>query len=43
MDAGQLVPDDVVIGIIDDALKTKECANGFVLDGFPRTVRARCV
>ena len=38
MDAGQLVPDSVVIGIIDDRLKEDDCVKGFILDGFPRTV-----
>ena len=38
MDAGQLVPDDVVIGIIKDRLEQKDCKNGFILDGFPRTI-----
>ena len=38
MDAGQLVPDDVVIGIIKERLATDDCANGFILDGFPRTI-----
>lgn len=38
MDAGQLVPDDVVIGIIKDRLQKKDCENGFILDGFPRTI-----
>jgi len=38
MDAGQLVPDEVVIGIIDDRLKEPDCKNGYLLDGFPRTV-----
>lgn len=38
MDAGQLVPDDVIIGIIKDRLKEKDCENGFILDGFPRTI-----
>lgn len=37
MDAGQLVPDDVVIGIVRDKLAAPECAKGFILDGFPRT------
>jgi len=37
MDAGQLVPDEVVIGIIRDAVKRPECKKGFILDGFPRT------
>lgn len=38
MDAGQLVPDDVVIGIIKDRLEEEDCKNGFILDGFPRTI-----
>ncbi len=38
MDAGQLVPDEVVIGIIRERLKEADCARGFILDGFPRTV-----
>ena len=37
-DAGALVPDEVVIGIIKDRLKADDCKNGFILDGFPRTV-----
>ncbi len=35
---GQLVPDEVVIGIIKERLAESDCANGFILDGFPRTV-----
>lgn len=38
IDAGQLVPDEVVIGIIKDRLTQNDCANGFILDGFPRTI-----
>lgn len=38
IDAGSLVPDEVVIGIIKDRLSEKDCENGFILDGFPRTV-----
>ena len=38
MDAGQLVPDEVVIGIIKDRLAKDDCKNGFILDGFPRTI-----
>lgn len=38
MDAGKLVPDEVVIGIMQDRLKQSDCAKGFILDGFPRTV-----
>ena len=37
MKAGQLVPDEVVIGLIEDALKQPECERGVFLDGFPRT------
>ena len=37
-EAGKLVPDDVVIGIIKERLAQDDCANGFILDGFPRTV-----
>lgn len=35
---GQLVPDDVVIKIVHDRLKRDDCKNGFILDGFPRTI-----
>ena len=35
---GQLVPDDVVIGIIKERLSEDDCKNGFILDGFPRTI-----
>ena len=38
IEKGQLVPDDVVIGIIRERLAKDDCKNGFVLDGFPRTV-----
>jgi len=38
MDAGKLVPDTVVIGIIKDRLAQPDCKKGFILDGFPRTV-----
>ncbi|MEE4310938.1 MAG: adenylate kinase [candidate division KSB1 bacterium] len=38
MDAGELVPDDVMIGIIRDRLREADCEKGFILDGFPRTV-----
>jgi adenylate kinase len=37
MDQGQLVPDEVVIGIIDERLRASDCNSGFILDGFPRT------
>ena len=38
MDSGQLVPDEVVIGIIEERLQNDDCKNGFILDGFPRTI-----
>ena len=38
MDQGKLVPDEVVIGIIKERLAEDDCQNGFVLDGFPRTI-----
>jgi adenylate kinase len=38
MDQGQLVPDEIVIGIIEERLKAKDCDPGFILDGFPRTI-----
>ncbi|WP_332696628.1 adenylate kinase [Halalkalibacter lacteus] len=38
MDAGELVPDEVTIGIVRDRLTEDDCKNGFLLDGFPRTV-----
>ncbi|MBQ6021295.1 MAG: adenylate kinase [Clostridia bacterium] len=38
IEAGDLVPDDVVIGIIQERLAEDDCKNGFILDGFPRTI-----
>jgi len=38
MERGDLVPDDVVIGVIADRIAEPDCAGGFILDGFPRTV-----
>ena len=38
MDAGELVPDDVIIGLIRERLQRPDCAKGFILDGFPRTI-----
>ena len=35
---GKLVPDEVVIGIVDERLRKEDCQNGFILDGFPRTI-----
>jgi len=38
MDAGQLVPDSVVVAMVKERLSMDDCANGYLLDGFPRTV-----
>ncbi|EJL92868.1 adenylate kinase family protein [Herbaspirillum sp. CF444] len=38
MDAGGLVSDDIIIGLVKDRLKQADCANGYLFDGFPRTV-----
>ena len=38
MEEGKLVPDEVVIGIIKERLQQDDCKNGFILDGFPRTI-----
>lgn len=38
MDAGELVPDDVIIGMVRQRLQQPDCANGHIFDGFPRTV-----
>ena len=38
VESGQLVPDDVVIGILKDRIAKEDCAGGFILDGFPRTI-----
>ena len=38
MDSGRLVPDDVIIGVITERLQDADCANGFILDGVPRTI-----
>jgi adenylate kinase family enzyme len=39
MDAGQLVPDNVLIDLIKENITKPECKRGFILDGFPRTLR----
>ena len=38
MDNGQLVPDDVVIGIVEERVARDDCKNGYILDGMPRTI-----
>ena len=38
MDAGQLVADDVIIGLVKDRLREPDCAQGYLFDGFPRTI-----
>src|SRR5688572_10905557 len=37
MDAGQLVSDGIIIGLVKERLKDPDCANGYLFDGFPRT------
>lgn len=38
MDAGQLVPDDLVINLLEERIAQRDCKSGFILDGFPRTI-----
>lgn len=38
MDKGELIPDALMVGVIEERLRRKDCASGFILDGFPRTV-----
>ncbi|MDA3898993.1 MAG: adenylate kinase [Spirochaetes bacterium] len=38
MDSGELVPDDVILGIIENRIKEDDCSQGFIMDGFPRTI-----
>ena len=44
MDAGQLVSDDIIVGLVRERLTQPDCAHGFLFDGFPRTIaQAECV
>jgi len=38
MDAGQLVPDETIVGLVEERITARDCVNGFLLDGFPRTI-----
>ena len=38
VESGALVPDDVIIGIVEERLAESDCANGYILDGMPRTI-----
>ncbi|GAM61252.1 adenylate kinase [Vibrio ishigakensis] len=38
IDAGQLVSDDIILGLIKERIAEEDCAKGFLLDGFPRTI-----
>src|SRR5918993_3222257 len=38
MDSGKLVSDDIIIGLVRDRLRASDCANGYLFDGFPRTL-----
>ena len=38
MDAGGLVSDDIIIGLVKERIRADDCANGFLFDGFPRTI-----
>src|SRR5437763_6045567 len=39
MDAGQLVSDDIIVGLVTERLKEPDCRNGYLFDGFPRTIQ----
>ena len=44
MDAGQLVSDDIIIGLVKERITREDCAKGFLFDGFPRTIpQAECL
>src|SRR5687767_6975564 len=38
LDAGQLVSDDIIVGLVQERLKQRDCAPGYLFDGFPRTI-----
>src|SRR4051812_30620826 len=38
MDRGDLVSDDIIIGLVQERIKARDCSNGFLFDGFPRTI-----
>ena len=38
MDTGRLVPDEIIVGLVEERIAASDCANGFLLDGFPRTI-----
>ena len=38
MDAGHLVPDEIIVSLVEERITASDCANGFLLDGFPRTI-----
>ena len=43
MDRGDLVTDDIIIALVKDRISQPDCKNGFLFDGFPRTIPRRCV
>src|SRR5881394_4076333 len=43
MDAGVLVSDEIIIGLVNDRLREPDCAKGYLFDGFPRTIALRAV
>jgi adenylate kinase len=43
MERGELVPDDLVLSMVEERISHDDCANGFILDGFPRTVPCAAV